>query len=154
MSVTPTISRRQLLYGSAAAPVVLLVGCSTASPDAADADDQLRQQVAVRETELIRQYDATIAKFPALATLLTGIRDQHQQHLMAMVSEPIATDLKAYEPPSSQSAAVKQLISAERTAANERQSSCEAANDADLIWELALICASESQHVIELAKVN
>ena len=85
MPVTVLPSRRGVLRAAAGAPIVLLVACSNdAESQPTDADDSVRSEVANNEQQLISRYDATIAAYPALASKLTPLRDQHAQHLSAM----------------------------------------------------------------------
>jgi len=151
--VTVLPSRRGVLRAAAGAPIVLLVACSNdAESQPTDADDSVRSEVANNEQQLISRYDATIAAYPALASKLTPLRDQHAQHLSAMGTQPASNDGNSPTVGKTSAAAVAELTAAERRASTERVKSSGQAAGADLIWNLALIAASESQHAAVLAK--
>ncbi len=133
---------------------VVLVACSTRddSEPVTDVDDSVRRQVATSENDLIKRYDATIAAFPAVAARLQPLRDQHAEHLSAVGGPDQVSDLKGPVIPQTQAAAVSELAGAERDAATARRASSVAATSPDLIWNLALIATSESQHAATLTK--
>lgn len=142
-----------MLGAAAASPLLLTVGCSSSESDAqADSDDQLREDVAAQEAQLIAAYDATLAKFPSLTDRLKPFRDQHVEHKQKMVpGESSTPTVTAPTIPNSQSAAIRALRAGERAAVSDRVTSCEKANASDLARSLALIAASESQHSAALA---
>jgi len=144
-------TRRQVLQAGAIAPLATLAACSSSgdAPDN-DSDDIVRSQVTTSENDLIKRYDATIAAFPTLAAKLTPIRDQHSEHLSAVGGDSAPADLKGVVIPQTAEAAVKELVVAEREAARERRSASVQASGTELVWDLALIAASESQHVAVL----
>ncbi len=154
MPVTGLPTRRRLLQVSAVAPLAVLVACSTRddSEPVTDVDDSVRQQVAASENDLIRRYDATIAAFPAIALRLQPLRDQHAEHMSAVDGPDQVSDLKGPIIPQTQAAAVSELAGAERDAATARRASSVEATSPELIWNLALIATSESQHAATLAK--
>jgi hypothetical protein len=138
--------RRQVLQAAvlAAAGMALLPGCSTQdgptapppTPDPAQAD----------ELALISAYDAALVTAkPADQARLRTIRDEHVAHLRALGWE----DLPA--PSASGSRTKAQLIRAERRAARVRTQAARDATDAEEAQLLALIAASEYQHVVTLA---
>ncbi|NQU37019.1 MAG: hypothetical protein HQ526_05405, partial [Actinobacteria bacterium] len=117
--MTGYISRRIVLGAAATSPLLFAAGCSSSESDAlADSDDQLREDVAAQEAELIAAYDATLVKFPKLTDRLKPFRDQHVEHKQRMVpGESSTPTVTAPTIPESQSAAVLALRKAERTAA-------------------------------------
>ena len=116
-------------------------------------DDAVRQAVAASEQGLIRQYDAAIAAYPSLESKLAPLRDQHVEHLTAVGGQP-SNDSGSQSTPKTAAAAVQQLTASERKAAAERTASCGKATSGDLIWNLALIASSESQHAAVLARAD
>jgi len=137
---------------AAASPLLLATGCGSSESDAqADSDEQLREDVAAQEAQLIAAYGATIAKFPALSDRLKPFRDQHIEHKQRMVpGESSTPTVTAPTIPDAQPAALRSLRKAERDAASDRVTACEKANAAQLARSLALIAASESQHSTSL----
>lgn len=139
--------RRQVLQAAvlAAAGMAILPGCSTQdgptapppTPDPAQAD----------ELALISAYDAALVTAkPADQARLQTIRDEHVAHLRALGWE----DLPAPSASGSRTTTA-QLIRAERRAARVRTQAARDATDADEAQLLALIAASEYQHVVTLA---
>ena len=144
-------TRRQVLQAGAIAPLATIAACSSGGDaPVSDADDSISSQVTASEDDLIKRYDVTIAAFPTLAAKLTPIRDQHNEHLAAVGGDSAPTDLKGVVIPPTAQAALKELVVAEREAARERRASCVQASGSELIWDLALIATSESQHVASL----
>ncbi len=153
MPVTGLPTRRQVLQVSAVAPLAVLAACSSdGQTPVTDADDSVRAQVGASENDLIRRYDATIAAFPAVALRLQPLRDQHAEHMSAVGGPDQASDLLGPVIPQTQAAAVSELADAERDAATARRASSVEATSPDLIWNLALIATSESQHAATLTK--
>ena len=146
-------TRRAILQLAAVAPLAALAACGTdeAGP-ASNADDAVRQAVADSEQTLINRYDATIAAFPSLAEKLRPLRDQHAEHLAAVGSDPVSPDQSGAPVAKTAAGAFSALTAAERKAASDRTASCGQASGGDLIWNLALIAASEAQHATQLAK--
>lgn len=157
-SVTATnraIGRRTLLAAGVLTPIGLLAACSAGTSGPTDPDDTVRNDSALSEAELIAQYDAAILAFPALKGPLTGIRDQHAEHLSAFGPPGTGSASPSTSAaPASAKAAVTALADAERTAAKQRLDACAAANEQQLIWTLSLVGASEAQHAIALAAVK
>lgn len=154
MPVTAQLTRRGVLQAAAVAPIALLAACgSSEEGSATDADESVRQAVAADEQDLIRRYDATLAAYPSLAPQLQSIRDQHSEHLSAAGGLQ-SSDSPAANVPKTASAAIQELAAAERKAATARTKSCGAATGAELIWNLALIASSESQHAAILVKAQ
>ena len=147
------MTRRGILQAAAVTPLALLAACRSdaGSGEQTDVDDAVRQAVAASEQGLIRQYDAAIAAYPALESKLTPLRDQHVEHLTAVGGQP-SNDSGSQSTPKTAAAAVQQLTASERKAAAERTASCGKATSGDLIWNLALIASSESQHAAVLAR--
>lgn len=148
-------TRRRLLQAASLVPLGAIAACSSdATSGGSDVDDSVRQQVATNENDLLARYDATMAAFPALSDQLQPIRQQHFDHLTSVGGDVVTTGLKEPKVPASQTAALSELASAERAAATARRASCVSAANADLAWNLALIAASESQHVSALVKAE
>ncbi|OHV49978.1 hypothetical protein [Pseudofrankia sp. BMG5.37] len=88
-------SRRAVLAlpaaGVAAAGLVTAAGCSESRPAGTPAPppvDLAAAQAAARaERDLLVDYDAAIARHPALAALLGGLRAHHAQHLAALATQ-------------------------------------------------------------------
>lgn len=153
MLVTGLPSRRGVLQAAAAGPLLLLAACSSdGGEQTPDADDAVRSDVSASEQRLLARYDATIAAFPALAGKLQPIRDQHAEHLAAMGSQPTNRDENGPAVGKTPAGAISDLTAAERSAATERVKASGQASSAELIWNLALIAASESQHATALAR--
>lgn len=138
--------RRQVLQVAvlAAAGVLVLPGCSTddpapdvsATPDAQQAD----------ELALIAAYDAALVSAgPKQAVVFQTLRDEHAAHARALGW----TDVPA--PTTSQESVGRAaLVRLERAAARQRADGARDAIDAELAQVLALIAASEAQHVVTL----
>lgn len=163
---TSGVSRRAFL-GLAVASVPIISACTAdeetspttppaPAPTTEAAQDALRSRVVAQETNLLARYDATVQAHPGLAPILTVIADQHREHRLALVSgEPPPSPESTPPPvPSDPSAAVTELIAAERTAADERTGACEEAADVELARLLALIAASEAGHAEALATTD
>ncbi|ONH31248.1 hypothetical protein [Pseudofrankia asymbiotica] len=88
-------SRRAVLAlpaaGVAAAGLVTTAGCTESRPAGAPAPppvDLAAARAAARtERDLLVDYDAAIARHPALAALLGGLRAHHAQHLAALTTQ-------------------------------------------------------------------
>ena len=147
------LTRRALIAGSALAGVSLVIAACSSSPSPGptdtptpteDLDTQVRADVAAAEAALIGLYDAVIAAYPALASDLTAIRDEHAAHAEAMGVAPTpvtATDV------GSRAEALAALTDAEQQAIAQRTAACESSSGADLARVTALIAASEAGHV-------
>lgn len=145
------------LAGVAAAQVV--VACSTppepATSTATDPDASIRQVQAAAEDQLIAAYDSALSlgPEPAVAALLTTVRDQHIAHRDALLPDsptpPSPTASSA--PGTAQAVGIAGLIELERAAARERRAACVQATATDLTRLLAFICASEASHATALA---
>lgn len=140
--------RRQILQVGlvTAAGVAFLPGCSSdtatdestpAVPDAQQAD----------EIALIEAYEAAIAADPTGIEILTRIRDEHAEHLRALGWQAVSATPSSSARPRVGKAA---LLRAERRAARQRADGARDAADAEQAQILALIAASESQHVVTL----
>ncbi len=138
--------RRQVLQVGllAAAGVALLPGCSSETPTVQQPptpDDQQADELA-----LIAAYDAALATAtPKQAAVFTALREEHAAHLRALGW----TD----EPPASSSpepVGRAALLRAERRASRQRADAARDSDDAEQAQILALVAASESQHVITL----
>jgi hypothetical protein len=139
--------RRQVLQMAvvAAAGVAILPGCSGSDAPEPDQTRTPDEQQA-DELALIAAYDAALATAkPKQAVTLQSLRDEHAAHLRALGWEdaPIA---EASPEPVTRAA----LVRAERRAARMRADAARDATDVELAQILALIAASESQHVVTL----
>lgn len=137
--------RRQILQVGlvATAGVLILPGCASESateqqtpavPDAQQAD----------ELALVAAYDAAIADGGKDVEVLRRIRDEHAEHLRGLGWQNASASPSA----SAQAAPGKAaLLRAERRAARQRADGARDASDTEQAQILALIAASESQHV-------
>lgn len=152
----PSLTRREGLAATALlGPIGLLVACSsqgatsavsgTAPAEPAPVADA-PGEVSADERRLIALYDCVIVAFPALATPLAAIREQHRQHAAAL-SGTDAGVADAVAAPSSRQAALRMLIAAERDAMHNRITSSVDAQDPSLARTLAFVAASEGSHV-------
>lgn len=166
----PRVGRRALLTGAALLP---LAACTTepAPPPPPDPDDLLRGAAAERERALLGEYDRVLAAVPALATRLLPLRDQHAEHLLALVGppptgSPTPTSTPAPTPsaasaltppplppelPPTSAQALAALLAVEQSAAGAHTADALAAGDRDLAGLLASLAASESSHAVALA---
>lgn len=147
------LTRRALIAGSALAGVSLVFTACSPSPSPGptdtpapteDPDAQVRADVAAAEAALIALYDATIAAYPALASDLTVVRDEHAAHAEAMGVTPSPVSTPAV---GSRAEALAALADAEQQAIAQRTAACESASGPDLARVTALIAASEAGHV-------
>ena len=148
----PVVTRRQGLTALAVlGPIGFLAACSSSSdadpiePTAVPAT--VSTAVAAQEQELVQLYDATIAAYPEIAAALQVIRDQHQQHAMALDASSSPSSAPPTEIAESVDRALVALVSAEKKAMRQRIDACVEAEDAGLARTLAFIAASESSHV-------
>lgn len=121
------------------------------SPQADDAP--LRAQVSQEENDLVARYEATIAAHPGLASVLAPITEQHRAHLAAVLDASSEAPTTGPTPavPADPNAALTEIISAERAAADARTTACGSAGSAELARLLALIAASEASHAEALS---
>lgn len=141
-------NRRQLLQIAAlsavGAPVV--AACDTqilpvprpaATPDAQQSD----------EIALIVAYDAALREAPDdVRALYQRIRDEHAEHLRALGwQDPVPTPSTPVQTPSG-----AQLLRAEKAALRRHTQGARTTTDSEQAQILALIAASEAQHVVEL----
>lgn len=135
--------RRQFLQVGlvAVAGVAVLPGCSSEeAPDEAQPAVPDAQQAD--ELALIAAYDAAIAAGGKNVEALTIIRSEHAEHLRALGWQAAAASTSP-EPSPGKAA----LLRAERRAARLRADGARDSADTDQAQMLALIAASESQHV-------
>lgn len=148
------LTRRHLLLGAVTGPALVYVaGCSDESEPVSLAADPVRLEALGAELDLIAVYQATIAARPDLASVLTVILDQHREHARALE----VTEADAPTPaPRAPAAALDLggLRELERRAAGLRAGACVRAGNPELARLLALIGASEAQHVAVLAGVS
>lgn len=162
----PHLHRRSLLgLAAAAVAVPIVAGCTstpdplppppapTDTPDTSD-DSAVRDAAAMAEATLIARYAATIDAHPGLAGVLTPIADQHHAHRRALLGNNAAGDddgsvIGPISP--DPTAAIADLVSAERAAAEARTGDCDQAQQVDVIRLLALIAASEASHAEALS---
>lgn len=148
------LTRRHLLLGAltgvalAAAP-----GCAAEPEPVSLAADPVRLESLGAELDLIATYEASIAARPDLAPTLTLILDQHREHAQAL---EVAQTEAPPPAPRAPGAAVDPngLRELERRAAGLRAGACVRAGNPELARLLALIGASEAQHVAVLAGVG
>lgn len=167
-------SRRSVVL---AAAVAALTACTTddgtpsptASPSpTADPDALVRAAVARAERDMVRLYEATSARHPALAGRLAAFTARHRRHLdtVELVGTPDPVDgTTSAESPSAPAdetpavptvaadpaAAVNALRVAERAAADARITDCLRAEQPALAETLASIAACEAAHDMLLA---
>jgi len=139
--------RRQVLQVAvlAAAGVLVLPGCSTddPAPDGVSATPDPQQ---ADELALIAAYDAALLSAgPKQTAVFQTLRDEHAAHARALGwTEPPP-------PPTSQESVGRAaLVRLERAAARQRADGARDASEAELAQVLALIAASEAQHVVTL----
>lgn len=141
-------NRRQLLQIAAlsafGAPVVAACGSDflpvprpAATPDAQQSD----------EIALVLAYDAALREAPEqLRPLYQRIRDEHAAHLRALGwSDPAPSPSAPAETPNR-----AQLLRAERAALRRHSQGARTTTDSEQAQILALIAASEAQHVVDL----
>ncbi|MEZ5185696.1 MAG: hypothetical protein R2720_08120 [Candidatus Nanopelagicales bacterium] len=142
------VDRRTVLQvaGVAGLGLAALPGCGRedqANPSAPPAtpDDQQSDELA-----LIAAYDAAIANAgTSRAAQYQRIRDEHAAHLHALGWD----DVTAAQP-STDAVKRNDLIVAERRAIRLRTQAARTTDDSDLAQILALIAASEAQHLVSL----
>lgn len=139
--------RRQVLQTGVLAAVALggLAGCATTQdePEVPPTPDEQQSE----EIALIALYDEAIGSAgQGAATVYRRIRDEHAAHLRALGwDQPVTSGPAASEPPKRAS-----LIKVERRASRSRATAARDSTDSDLAQILALIAASEAQHVVDL----
>lgn len=149
-------SRRALL---GVAVLALVGGCRPGKrrpvPARTDPDVALSATVRADEAGLIASYDAAIRAFPALAPALAPLREQHEEHLVAL--RPSGSGAPSSAPPQAApadaAAAVRSLAATERAAAAARIADCLAASSR-LAPLIASIGASEAAHASALAALR
>jgi hypothetical protein len=146
------VSRRSVLAAALVTPALALSACGSEDRPADDPDAHLKQNTAASERSLIDRYQSAMLIYPELAGELAPIRDQHLQHLAAMggPTGQITQSAGGLVAPTARDT-VAALAKAEGLAAKERLASCDAATSKEFSWHLSLICASESQHAVELS---
>lgn len=159
--------RAVLRLGTGALLTACLPGKRRArQPVPASPDIGVAASVRADEESLIAAYDATLLRFPALASRLQTLREQHTEHLTALRGGfgrsagpsvggspsvgPTATADLGPAVPADASSAVRALLAAERAAAAARVADCLAASP-QLAPLLASIGASEAAHGSVLA---
>lgn len=142
------VDRRTVLQaaGTVTLGLTVLPGCSSEegadSPPPATPDQQQADELA-----LITAYDLAIAVAgPSVATQYQRIRDEHTAHLRALGW----SDAPAAQTPGTADLKRRDLIVAERRAGRLRTRGARGADDPDRAQILALIAASEAQHVVTL----
>lgn len=148
------LTRRHLLLAAlTGAALVPMAACSDEPEPISLAADPVRVEALGAELDLIAVYEASIAAQPELAPTLTVILEQHREHAQALA----VPDAQASPPaPRGAAAAVdlNGLRDLERQAAGLRAGACVRAGNPELARLLALIGASEAQHVAVLAGVT
>lgn len=138
--------RRQVLQAAvlAATGVLVLPGCSSddQTPDAAAVPDPQQAD----ELALIAAYDAALATAgPKQAAVFQALRDEHEAHARALGWTQVPAPSPSPEPVGRAA-----LLRAERAAARQRADGARDASEPELAQILALIAASEAQHVVTL----
>lgn len=152
---SPGPSRRAVL---GVAVLALVGGCrSKRRPVPARTDPDLALSASVRADEagLIASYDTAMLAFPALAPALVPLREQHEEHLVALQPRGSRPPASAPPPaaPADPTAAVRSLVATERAAAAARIADCLAASSR-LAPLLASIGASEAAHAAALVALR
>ncbi|MEV4332564.1 hypothetical protein AB0K02_18825 [Streptomyces sp. NPDC049597] len=153
-------TRRRALLATGAAAAAMVTGCSDdaaqerpprgPAADPAQAEKALRRRLAARSRTLLDEYDAVIARHPALAGRLTPLRAHVAAHVAALAGRKQAPAAPVSPSPSGTGsvvpggpapddpvAALKALAAAER-----RTSDAHTASLADAEPELARLLAS------------
>lgn len=140
--------RRVLQAGALAAVGVMGIGGCGPSDDPEPGPRATPDEQQSDELVLIAAYDAALASAgPTEQRRYRRIRDEHVAHLVALGwTEPPPPAPISSPPPSP----TRDLIRAERSAARSRQRAAMDAADVDQAQILALIAASEAQHVVTL----
>lgn len=148
------LTRRHLLLGAVTGVALAsVVGCADASEPVSLAADPVRLESLGAELDLIAVYEATIAARPDLSAALTPILDQHREHAAAL--EVQDQDAPSPAPRAAAGAVdINGLRELERRAAGLCAGACVRAGNPELARLLALIGASEAQHVVVLAGVS
>ncbi len=137
------------------------------SPTPVDPDDALRAAAAAREQGLLQAYDAVLTGLPQLAARLDPLRAHHREHLRALQGPDASPSPSAAAPsaapptaspaaaapasvPASADAALRSLVTAERTAGGQHADDCLAASRG-LAGLLGALSASELTHAAALA---
>ncbi|MFJ8077976.1 hypothetical protein ACIQ7Q_29640 [Streptomyces sp. NPDC096176] len=155
----------------------LLTGCSNDEPasrrepgrpaDSARAEAALRRRLAATSAALRDEYDAVIARHPALADRLTPLRTAVAEHAVALAglaasaapspsvsatASPTASSTSGpATPPAEPGAALKSLVAAERRTA-DRHTAALADAEPELARLLASVAAAGAAHAYLLAK--
>lgn len=145
------LTRRHLLLGAlTGVALVSVAACADEPGPVSLAADPVRLEALGAELDLIAVYEATITAQPDLAPTITPILDQHREHARALE----VPDAEAATPAARAPAAavdLNGLRELERRAAGLRAGACVRAGNPELAGLLALIGASEAQHVAVLA---
>ncbi|MEU0369445.1 hypothetical protein ABZ070_04140 [Streptomyces sp. NPDC006283] len=171
-------TRRRALLATGVAAAGLLTGCSSDHPaarrepgrsaDSARAEAALRRRLAATSTALRDEYDAVIARHPALAERLTPLRSAVAEHAAALAGPAAsaapspsvsatasaaagATASAPASAPAEPGAALKSLVAAERRTA-DRHTAALADAEPELARLLASVAAAGAAHAYLLAK--
>lgn len=167
MTAVPQPRRRTVLAGFGGAVLAGLTGCTSepAGPPPPDPDDLLRAAAVAREQSLLRAYDAALLASPTLTARLLPLREQHAEHLAALVGPPPSgspSGSASAAPPSGgpptsvvlptdPAATLRTLVTAELAAAAGHGADAVRAADRPLAGLLASLSASEQSHPVTLA---
>lgn len=154
-------TRRALLLGAAAVPMVALAGCSSEEPAPAAIPVQptttpAPEENLLDELTLIGAYEGAIVAFPELRGSLASIAEQHRAHARELGADDATLAGVEPIPPSATRprATLTELIKRERAAGSMRAEAAAADSDTARVRALTFIAASESSHVPELQDVR
>lgn len=130
-----------LAAGTAALPAC---GSTSVLPFTPDPTPDAQQEA---EIALVAAYDAALASAgPAARKVYQRIRDEHAEHVRALGwSRPVPTPSSMPEPMST-----ARLVAEERKALRRHTEGARQTSDLERAQVLALIAASEAQHVVTL----
>lgn len=154
-------SRRELLRIAAAGVAAVTVGCTRgpeqrpaspasptkpAPPTSTDHDDQLLSEAAERERELLDLHAATLRRHPGLADRLRALTEHHGAHLSALDGLAPRRSRRTPRVATRPDAALRNIATAERQAAQAGIAACARTGSADLARLLASVAGCEAAH--------
>ncbi len=141
-----TDRRSVLQVGLVCGALMALPACSS-DPAAPPEDPPVPDPEQADEIALIAAYDAALAAGAKSPERLQKIRDEHVAHLRALGWEQPPTPTAGSGPTGR-----KVLVRAERRASRARARAAAVTEDSERAQILALIAASEAQHVVTLER--